>query len=87
MKKENSFLSWCWKGSCHDASFSIGNGNVGNCNKRSVTEIMFLIPHSFEPHFRKYFVAVIDQLIEADKKKKMCFFIPEGHYKSNSVEN
>ena len=34
MKKENSFLSWCWKGSCHDARFSIGDGDIGNCKKK-----------------------------------------------------
>ena len=33
MKKENSFLSWCWKGSCHDARFSVGDSNIGNCKK------------------------------------------------------
>ena len=36
MKKENSFLGWCWKGSGHDARFSIGDGNIGNCNRNDV---------------------------------------------------
>ena len=39
MKKENSFLSWCWKGSCHDARFSIGDGNIGNCKKKVCNRI------------------------------------------------
>jgi hypothetical protein len=52
MKKEDSFFSWCWKGSCHDARFSIDDGNVGNYIKKGfLAEIMFFMPQRFELNF------------------------------------
>ena len=78
MKKENSFLSWRWKGSCHDARFSIGDGNIGNCKKWSVIEMMFLMPQSFESHFFKVLcycnLMTRLKLFEADKKNHAFSF-------------